>query len=132
MKTRLYGLYGITDQSLLTDLPALLAACGAPTVSHGVDSVGPKFGITHRHVLAAAGVPVDLTTEQAAARLADPDAWLTRLWDATQKEDLAELHRLVDAADLEALPARSSEHLALALGRGIVFLLQPIEQGKRS
>ena len=54
-------------------LPAILAACGAPTVSHGVDSVGPKFGITHRHVLAAAGVPVDLTTTQAAARLADPE-----------------------------------------------------------
>lgn len=54
-------------------LPAVLAACGAPTVSHGVDSVGPKFGITHRSVMAAAGVPVDLTTAQAAARLADPD-----------------------------------------------------------
>jgi len=54
-------------------LPALLAACDAPTVSHGVDSVGPKFGITHRHVLAAAGVPVDLTTAQAAARLSDPE-----------------------------------------------------------
>jgi anthranilate phosphoribosyltransferase len=54
-------------------LPALLAACGAPAITHGVDSVGPKFGITHRHVLAAAGVPVDLSTQQAAARLSDPE-----------------------------------------------------------
>jgi anthranilate phosphoribosyltransferase len=54
-------------------LPALLAACGVPAVSHGLDAVGPKFGITHRHVLAAAGVPVDLTTADAAKRLADPD-----------------------------------------------------------
>ncbi len=54
-------------------LPAVLAACGAPAITHGVDSVGPKFGITHRHVLAAAGVPVDLSTEQAAARLSDPE-----------------------------------------------------------
>jgi len=53
-------------------LPALLAACGAPTVSHGLDSVGPKFGITHRHVLTAAGVPVDLSTTEAAKRLSDP------------------------------------------------------------
>ncbi len=53
-------------------LPPLLAACGVPTVSHGLDSVGPKFGITHRHVLAAAGAPVDLSTQEAAARLADP------------------------------------------------------------
>jgi anthranilate phosphoribosyltransferase len=53
-------------------LPAVLAACGAPTVSHGLDSVGPKFGITHRHVLTAAGVPVDLSTAEAAKRLSDP------------------------------------------------------------
>jgi anthranilate phosphoribosyltransferase len=53
-------------------LPALLAACGVPAVSHGLDTVGPKFGITHRHVLAAAGVPVDLSTERAAQRLSDP------------------------------------------------------------
>jgi anthranilate phosphoribosyltransferase len=53
-------------------LPAVLAACGMPTLSHGVESVGPKFGVTHRQVLRAAGLPVDLTVEQAAARLADP------------------------------------------------------------
>ena len=54
-------------------LPPLLAACGVPTVSHGLDSVGPKFGITHRHVLAAAGIPVDLSTTDAAKRLSDPE-----------------------------------------------------------
>ncbi len=53
-------------------LPAVLAACGVPTVSHGLDSIGPKYGATHRSVLRAAGLPVDLTTRQAAARLADP------------------------------------------------------------
>ncbi len=52
-------------------LPAVLAACGVPTVSHGVQSMGPKYGVTHRQVLAAAGAPVDLTPERAAARLAD-------------------------------------------------------------
>jgi anthranilate phosphoribosyltransferase len=52
-------------------LPALLAACGLPAVSHGVESVGPKYGITHCQVLRAAGAPVALTPAQAAARLAD-------------------------------------------------------------
>ncbi|UCB54532.1 MAG: anthranilate phosphoribosyltransferase, partial [Thiotrichales bacterium] len=52
-------------------LPAVLAACGIPTVSHGVETMSPKFGITHRRVLRAAGAPVDLTVEQAAARLGD-------------------------------------------------------------
>ncbi len=53
-------------------LPMVLAACGVPAVSHGLESVGPKYGVTHRQVLRAAGAPVDLTPEQAAARLADP------------------------------------------------------------
>lgn len=50
-------------------LPAVMAACGVPSVSHGVENVGPKFGITHHRVLAAAGIPVDLSVEEAAARL---------------------------------------------------------------
>jgi anthranilate phosphoribosyltransferase len=53
-------------------LPAVLAACGVATVSHGVESMGPKYGVTHRQVLRAAGLPVDLAPEQAAARLGDP------------------------------------------------------------
>jgi anthranilate phosphoribosyltransferase len=52
-------------------LAPLLAECGIAAFSHGLDSVGPKYGVTHRHVLAAAGVDVDLSTEQAAARLGD-------------------------------------------------------------
>lgn len=53
-------------------LPALLAACGVPAVSHGVERMGPKYGATHRQVLRAAGLPVDLDPRQAAARVADP------------------------------------------------------------
>lgn len=52
-------------------LPPLLAECGLNVISHGVDTVGPKYGVTHRHVLEAAGVNVNLTTKQAAARLPD-------------------------------------------------------------
>jgi anthranilate phosphoribosyltransferase len=53
-------------------LPPLLAACGVATVSHGVERMGPKYGVTHRQVLSAAGMPVDLEPEEAAARLGDP------------------------------------------------------------
>ncbi len=52
-------------------LPAVLAACGVPAISQGLETVGPKYGVTHRLVLAAAGVPVDLTPAQAATRLSD-------------------------------------------------------------
>ena len=36
-------------------LPAVLAACGVPAVCHGVERVGPKFGLTHRQVLGCRG-----------------------------------------------------------------------------
>jgi anthranilate phosphoribosyltransferase len=52
-------------------LAPLLAECGIAAVSHGLNAVGPKYGVTHRHVLQAAGVDVDLSAEQAAARLSD-------------------------------------------------------------
>jgi anthranilate phosphoribosyltransferase len=53
-------------------LPAVLAECGVPAVTHGLEAVGPKYGVTHRHVLRAAGADVDLCAEDAAARLSDP------------------------------------------------------------
>ncbi len=54
-------------------LPAMLAALDIPAVSHGLESVGPKFGVTHRQVLRAAGAPVDLSLAEAAGRRGDPN-----------------------------------------------------------
>ena len=42
----------------------VLAACGVPAFSHGVRSVGPKFGATHHQVLRAAGMAVDEHREE--------------------------------------------------------------------
>jgi anthranilate phosphoribosyltransferase len=53
-------------------LPPVLAACGVAAVSHGVQRMGPKYGVTHRQVLRAAGLPVDLSPQEAAARLGAP------------------------------------------------------------
>lgn len=53
-------------------LPTVLAALGLPAVCHGLEAVGPKYGITPRKVLRAAGINVDLTPEQVAERVADP------------------------------------------------------------
>ncbi|MCG7983856.1 MAG: anthranilate phosphoribosyltransferase [Candidatus Thiodiazotropha lotti] len=54
-------------------IPVVLAACGLPCVSHGLDAVGPKFGITHRHVLQAAGIDVDMDLDEAVNRIENPD-----------------------------------------------------------
>jgi anthranilate phosphoribosyltransferase len=47
----------------------VLAALGMPAVSHGLESVGPKYGITQRKILRAAGKQVDLDVASAAQRL---------------------------------------------------------------
>lgn len=74
-------------------LAPLLAELGVHAVTHGLDAVGPKFGITHRHVLAAAGVPVDLSTAEAAKRLSDPAlGWAY----VDQANFCAPLHDLLD------------------------------------
>lgn len=52
-------------------LPATLAACGIPAISHGAETMGPKYGVTHRQVLRAADVSVDLSMAEATAQLAD-------------------------------------------------------------
>jgi anthranilate phosphoribosyltransferase len=79
-------------------LAAVLAACGVPAVSHGVESMGPKYGVTHRQVLAAAGVPVDLAAAQAAQRLADPGigwAYVDQKAFCPKLYDLADLRTLI-------------------------------------
>lgn len=53
-------------------LPAVLAACGVPALVHGVERMGPKFGVTPRQVLAAAEAAVDTTMPEAIARIEDP------------------------------------------------------------
>lgn len=72
-------------------LPAVLAACDIPAVSHGLETVGPKYGITHRKVLKAAGLPVDLNPNEAAARIGDI-GWAY----VDQQQFCPELHKLVE------------------------------------
>ena len=79
-------------------LPAVFAACGMPSVSHGLESVGPKFGATHRKVLRAAGVNVDCTPAEAASRIADPAigwSYLDQSASAPQLHDLVALRRRI-------------------------------------
>lgn len=78
-------------------LPCVLAACGVPAVSHGAEAVGPKYGITQRKVLRAAGKEIDHSPQQAAQRLADA----TIRWAyVDQRHFCSKLHGLVDLRTL--------------------------------
>jgi anthranilate phosphoribosyltransferase len=79
-------------------LPAVLAACGVPAVSHGVERMGPKYGVTHRQVLAAAGLAVDLDAAQAAERVGDAAigwAYVDQKAFNPKLHDLARLRTLI-------------------------------------
>ncbi len=73
-------------------VPAVLAACELPAVSHGAEAVGPKYGVTHRKVLRAAGIDVDLNVQQATKQINNPEiAWAY----VDQKEICPALHSLI-------------------------------------
>jgi len=54
-------------------LPPLLAELGFPAVIHGLDSVAPKFGLTHRHINQALGRDINISPKEAKAQLEDPN-----------------------------------------------------------
>jgi anthranilate phosphoribosyltransferase len=106
-------------------LPAVLAACGVATVSHGVERMGPKYGVTHRQVLAAAGLPVDLTPQEAAARLADPrigwsyvdqKAFCPKLHALTHLRTLIVKRPAITTAEVLAGPVRGRRRTHLVTG----------------
>ena len=74
-------------------LPAVMSACGVATVSHGVETMSPKFGITHHRVLKAAGKDVSLSVQQAADQISNSDiGWAY----VDQKAYCPALHELTD------------------------------------
>ena len=74
-------------------MPPVLAACGLPAVSHGLETINPKYGITTHKVLAAAGLDVTLSPTDAVKRIENPDIG----WAYTDQQSYApELHQLMD------------------------------------
>lgn len=106
-------------------LAPLLAELGVPAVCHGLEAVGPKYGVTARHVLGAAGVDVDLAPEQAAARLADPDlgwSYIDQARFCPSLHDLLPLRakiikrQAVTTIETQAMPIRGRKKTHLVTG----------------
>lgn len=61
---------------IMTFLPAVLGASGLPTLSQGVEEMGPKFGVTHSQVLAELGANIHRSTESARDNIDNSEiAW---------------------------------------------------------
>lgn len=78
-------------------LAPVMAACGVPTVCHGLKAVGPKYGVTHHNVFTAAGCDVGLSMSGAAERIADPEIGWAYI---DQSVTCPDLHQLIELRDL--------------------------------
>ena len=78
-------------------LPPVLAACGLPTYSHGLQTVGPKYGITSQRILQMAGKDVAANVDQAAQRLSSDEVGWAYL---DQKQIIPQLHDLAGLRDI--------------------------------
>ena len=77
-------------------LAPLLAACGVSCVSHGVNTCSPKFGVTHKQVLSAAGVDTGLSPEQAVTKLESLGwAYIDQAQFCPQLHDLMDLRSII-------------------------------------
>jgi len=79
-------------------LPALMAACGVPAVSHGMETVSPKFGVTHRQIMRAAGKNDSLSSQQAAEQIENADigwAYVDQSQFCKKLNDLTDFRTLV-------------------------------------
>ena len=101
-------------------LPAVLAACGLPAISQGVESIGPKYGATHRKVLRAAGINVDRDGAQIKALIENPEIGWAYI---DQRQFCPKLH---DLADLRGLMVKRS---ALST---VEVLQRPVIANKRT
>lgn len=54
-------------------MPAVFSSIGMPCVTHGVETVGPKFGLTTKRILKISGINVDKTLKEASDSLSNKD-----------------------------------------------------------
>ena len=106
-------------------LPAVLAACGVAAVCHGVEKVGPKYGVTSRQVLRAAGVDVQLSPQQAAVAVNEPttgwayvdqQAFCRKLHDLITLRSLIVKRPVITTVEVLATPVRGAGKTHLATG----------------
>ena len=106
-------------------LPAVLAACGLPAYLHGVQTAGPKYGITPNMVLAAAGKDVEKNVDQAAVALdrdglgwayLDQSRYIPKLHDLIGLRDRMVKRTCISTLEVVLKPLSGREHTHLMTG----------------
>ena len=74
-------------------LPSVFSSIGIPCLTHGVETVGPKFGLTAKKILKASGINVDNDLQKASDYLSTKNIGWTYI---DQEKFCKPLHDLID------------------------------------
>ena len=119
-----YNGFNRTLQGSFFVLP-VLAACGIPAYSHGVELGGPKFGVTHHTIIKALGGDAMRSTDVVAQRIADPSIGWGYVDQATMCPALHSLNDLrarivkrpvLSTTEVLVFPIRGSQKTHLVTG----------------
>jgi anthranilate phosphoribosyltransferase len=74
-------------------LPAVFSSIGIPCITHGVETVGPKFGLTTKIILEKAGIKIDNNSQEASKFLSNKDIG----WSYVDQEEFCKpLYNLIN------------------------------------
>ena len=74
-------------------LPAVFSSIGIPCITHGVETVGPKFGLTTKKILEKAGIKIDNNSQEASKFLSNKDIG----WSYVDQEEFCKpLYNLIN------------------------------------
>ncbi len=104
-------------------IPAVLAACGHAAVIHGVETVGPKHGVTAHKVYKAAGLNTHLSAKDAATKLTrsgwtyvDQQEYAPKLFSLQGLRDKLIKRTALTTLERLILPIRGAQQTHLVLG----------------
>lgn len=124
-------LYSIADPfdgyvrcySMTAFMPAVLAACGMPCVMKGVESVGPKHGVTAHQIYSRSGIVVDSPMAKVASDIetvgwgyADQAQYAPELNQLNHLRDQIVKRTALTTLERLLMPLRATQKNSLVLG----------------
>lgn len=113
----------VRNNSMTPFLPAVLSACGHKAVIHGVETVGPKHGVTAHKVYKAAGIETLLDVQSVADKVAaigwgyaDQSCYAPELFALQDLRDRIVKRTALTTLERLLIPIRGKQNTHLVLG----------------
>lgn len=113
----------VRNNTMTPFMPAVLSACGHNVVIHGVETVGPKHGVTAHKVYKAAGIETQLDVQSVAVKVAaigwgyvDQSVYAPQLFALQDLRDRIVKRTALTTLERLLIPIRGKRHTHLVLG----------------